>query len=147
MNIYRFLYSSDTSWAGFVARVFAGIVLFPHGAQKLLGMFDGAGASETIKFFVEVMNLPWLLAWLVIIIEFFGALALILGFFARIWAILITVLFLGIIITVQGEHGFFMNWMGNQQGEGVEYSLLLIGLCVVVMITDGGKYRILKLIK
>lgn len=147
MKKYDFLFLSDNSWAGFVARIVAGLVLFPHGAQKFLGIFGGSGLSGTVAFFVEVMNIPWLIAWFVIIIEFFGSLALILGFFARIWAILITILFIGIILTVQSKNGFFMNWMQNQQGEGIEYSLLLIGLCVIVIITGGGKYGILKMMR
>lgn len=139
------LSSSDNSWTGFVARVFAGFVLLPHGAQKLLGLFGGSGLSGTLQFFTEVLQLPLIAAWMVIIIEFFGALCLIIGVLPRLWAALITSLFLGIIVTEQGQHGFFMNWMGNQQGEGIEYSLLMIALCVIVMISDGGKFRLLTL--
>lgn len=135
--------STDNSWAGFIARLFAGFVLFPHGAQKLLGLFGGSGLNSTLQFFTEVMNLPLVAAWLVIIIEFFGALGLILGVFSRLWATVVSFLFLGIILTEQGQHGFFMNWMGNQQGEGIEYSLLMIALCIIVMITDGGKHKLL----
>jgi len=145
MNKLNFFYSSNNSWAGFIARVAAGIVLLPHGAQKLLGLFGGQGPGATVQFFTDVMHLPWLVAWLVIIIEFFGALALILGVLSRFWASLITALFLGIVIMVHSSNGFFMNWMGTQQGEGFEYSILMIGLCVITMITDGGKYKLLNL--
>lgn len=137
--------SSDESWTGLVARLFAGFVLLPHGAQKLLGLFGGSGLSSTLQFFTEVMNLPLIAAWLVIIIEFFGAIALILGVFSRLWATLISFLFFGIIFTEQGQHGFFMNWMGNQQGEGIEYSLLMLALCFIVIITDGGKYKLVTI--
>lgn len=139
------LTSTDDSWTGLVARVVAGIVLLPHGAQKLLGLFGGGGLASTLQFFTEVLHLPYLMAWMVIIIEFFGAIALIVGFFPRLWAILISFLFFGIMVTEQGQHGFFMNWMGNQQGEGIEYSLLMIALCIIVILTDGGKYRLLTL--
>lgn len=146
MEKLKFLFSShDESWTGLVARVFAGFVLLPHGAQKLLGLFGGSGLTGTLQYFTEVLNLPLIAAWLVIIIEFFGSIALILGVFSRFWATLISFLFFGIIITEQGQHGFFMNWMGNQQGEGIEYSLLMIALCAIVIITDGGKYRLLTL--
>ena len=146
MEKLKFLFfSQDESWTGLVARVFAGFVLLPHGAQKLLGLFGGSGLTGTLRYFTEVLNLPLIAAWLVIIIEFFGAIALILGIFSRFWATLISFLFFGIIITEQGQHGFFMNWMGNQQGEGIEYSLLMIALCAIVIITDGGKYRLLTL--
>jgi putative oxidoreductase len=145
MNKYKFLLSSDNSWAGFIARVVAGLVLFPHGAQKLLGAFGGQGPLATVAFFVDVMQIPWLIAWLVIIIEFFGAVALILGFFSRIWAVLVTILFSGIIVMVHSKNGFFMNWMQNQEGEGMEYSFLLIGLCLIVIVTGGGKHKIINI--
>jgi putative oxidoreductase len=28
-----------------------------------------------------------------------------------------------------------MNWLGNQQGEGYEYHLLVIGICAALMLT------------
>ena len=41
---------------------------------------------------------------------------------------------LGAIFIVHGEHGFFMNWYGAQQGKGFEYHLLALWLAVAVMI-------------
>jgi putative oxidoreductase len=54
---------------------------------------------------------------------------------------------LGIIITmavailmVHGKVGFFMNWSGNQRGEGFEYHLVVIALAVVVMVKGAGAF-------
>jgi putative oxidoreductase len=42
------------------------------------------------------------------------------------------------IIRVHRPHGFFMNWFGNQQGEGFEFHLLAIGLAVAVIVGGAG---------
>jgi putative oxidoreductase len=31
-----------------------------------------------------------------------------------------------------------MNWFNNQDGEGMEFFLLMIGLCIIVIYTGGG---------
>ena len=97
-----------------------GVVIFPHGAQKLFGWFGGYGFSGTMGYFTDTVGLPWLIAFLVIILESIGALALIAGFASRILSISYLVLAIGIILTSHLEHGFFMNWFGNQSGEGYE---------------------------
>ena len=93
------------------------------------------------------MHLPWIIAFLVIIIEFFGALSFIIGFASRIWAILTIILMLGIIFTSHIDNGFFMNWFGNQKGEGFEYHLLVIGLSLSSLINGSGKYSVDEQIK
>ena len=123
-------------------RVALGIVLFPHGAQKLLGWFGGYGFSGTMGFLTGTAGLPWILAFLVIAIEFFGALALILGFATRIVAVGIIFLFAGIIFTSHAQNGFFMNWAGTQTGEGYEYHLLIIGMAIALLVNGAGKWSI-----
>ena len=129
-----------------IARLTLGFVILPHGAQKLLGLFGGNGYSATIDFFTTQMGLPGIIAFSIIMIEFFGAISLILGFISRFWALSLAGMFLGIIYTTQLEHGFFMNWFGNQAGEGFEYSLLIIGLALSIVINGSGKWSIDKLI-
>lgn len=34
------LFNTNNDWTGFVTRLTIGRVLFPHGAQKMLGMFE-----------------------------------------------------------------------------------------------------------
>src|SRR4051794_38598623 len=120
--------TSSNNWAATFTRLTLGTVLFAHGAQKLTGCFGGYGFDGTMKFFTETVGLPWVVGFLVIIIEFFGSLSLILGFATRLWSLAIGILTLGIIETSHVQYGFFMNWFGNQKGEGVEYFLLMIGL-------------------
>ena len=125
----------------FIARISLGIVILPHGLQKLLGLFGGAGFSGTVDFFVG-SGLPSAVAILIIIAESFGALGLILGFFSRLAAFGITLIMLGAIFMVHIQNGFFMNWFGNQAGEVFEYHLLALGLSLVVLIKGGGKWSV-----
>ena len=140
------IFNTNNDWTGLVTRATLGLVLFPHGAQKMLGMFDGYGFTGTMNSFTEQMHLPWVIAFLVIIIEFFGAISLIIGFAGRLWSSAMVILFIGMITTAHAENGFFMNWYGTQKGEGYEYHLLVIGLSIATLINGSGKYSIDKLI-
>ncbi|MBF2709619.1 DoxX family protein [Flavobacterium soyangense] len=136
------LFNTNNDLTGLVTRLTLGLILFPHGAQKMLGMFGGYGFTGTMGFFTNTMHLPWIIGFLVIIIEFIGVVSLIVGFASRIWSVLTIVLFLGIIFTSHLDNGFFMNWFGNQKGEGYEYHLLIIGLSIATLINGSGKYSV-----
>lgn len=124
-----------------ILRLTLGIVIFPHGAQKLLGWFGGGGFSATMQGMTG-MGLPAVIVFLVIMAESFGALGLITGFLTRFSAFGISVVMLGAIFTVHAKVGFFMNWMGQQQGEGFEYHLLVLGIALVLMIRGGGRFSV-----
>src|SRR6266496_2316061 len=136
------IFQTNNSTALTVTRIMLGLVLFPHGAQKLLGWFGGYGFNGTMGFLTGGMNLPWIIAFLVIIIEFFGALALIFGVGTRIVSVAIIALFTGIIFSSHGQNGFFMNWGGNQAGEGFEYHLLVIAMAITLLIGGAGKWSV-----
>lgn len=124
-----------------ILRLTLGIVMLPHGAQKLLGWFGGGGFSATMQGMTS-MGLPAVIVFLVIMAESFGALGLITGFLTRFSAFGISMVMLGAIFTVHAKVGFFMNWMGQQQGEGYEYHLLVLGIALALMIRGGGKFSV-----
>lgn len=138
---------TSKDYTGIVARLTLGLIMFPHGAQKMIGVFGGYGFSRTMNFFTGVMHLPWIISLLVILIEFFGPIFLIVGFASRIVSWLLIALFIGMIVTSHFSNGFFMNWFGNQKGEGFEYHLLYIGLAVVMLINGSGKISIDEIIR
>jgi len=140
------LFRTDDGWAGLILRLTLGIVIFPHGAQKLLGWFGGFGFSGTMGFFTETLQLPWLVALLVIIGESFGSVALMLGLLTRFTAASYIVIMLGAITMTHLPYGFFMNWFGKQQGEGFEYHLLVIGISLALLATGAGKWSADRLI-
>lgn len=135
------LLRTDESWAGLILRVVLGGVIFAHGAQKLLGWFGGNGFDGTMGFFTNVMHLPWIVAFLVIIGESIGSLALIAGLLTRFTAASFIVIMLG-AISLHWPQGFFMNWFGQQSGEGFEYHLLVIGMSLVLLVVGGGKWSL-----
>jgi putative oxidoreductase len=122
-----------------ILRVVLAIVLLPHGAQKLLGCFGGYGFSATMQHFTTDAGLPPLIAFLVIFLEFFGILFILFGLFIRPFAVAVLILFIGMIVTEHLPFGFFMNWFGNQKGEGYEYHLLVIGILLPLIIAGAGK--------
>ena len=121
-----------------LVRLVLGVVFFAHGAQKMLGWFGGYGFHGTMGFFTQQMGIPAPLAFLAICAEFFGGLGLILGLLARIAALGIITNMLVAIVTVHTANGFFMNWSGQQKGEGFEYHLLAITLALIVVIKGSG---------
>jgi putative oxidoreductase len=128
---------TDRSPAQLFIRVVLGVVMFPHGAQKALGWFGGPGFAQTLQAFAD-MGFPVWSSLVLMGIELVGAILLIFGFFTRLWA-----LGIGISITIcmfmnHVQNGFFMNWFGQQKGEGFEYHILVIGIAFVLIIKGGG---------
>ncbi|MDC6390557.1 DoxX family protein [Maribacter sp. PR1] len=138
----RQLFQTTDSYAPLIIRVMLGIVVFAHGAQKLIGWLGGYGFSGTMDFFTETVGLPWIIGFLVIVLESIGAIALILGVATRPIAVCYIFLAFGIVFTSHIQNGFFMNWFGNQPGEGYEFFLLWIGMAVSLIFTGAGKYSI-----
>ncbi|MCI0589767.1 MAG: DoxX family protein [Planctomycetes bacterium] len=124
-----------------VVRLTAGAVMLPHGLQKTLGLFGGYGFSGTMKFFTETVGVPWVLALVAILAESLGSLGLIFGVFARVAALgVASVMVVAVAKGGHLQHGFFMNWSGNQAGEGFEYHLLMLGMCLAVLIGGAGSF-------
>ncbi len=135
----KLLATNPTNTTALIARLAIGIVIFSHGAQKLFGWFGGYGFSGTMGFLTGGAHLPWLIALLVILIESIGSLFVIAGLLTRIAALGILLEFIGVVFTVHLQNGFFMNWAGNQKGEGIEFFLLLFALAVILLIAGGGR--------
>ncbi len=136
---------TNNNKAAAILRVALGLVLFPHGAQKLLGWFGGFGFTGTMNYFTGTLHLPWIIALLVILIEFIGSLMLITGTATRVAALLIIINFIGVILTAHLANGFFINWLGNQKGEGYEYHLLIIGMATSLLISGAGAFSVDRL--
>jgi len=139
--IEKILKTDRGDWGALIARVFLGVVILPHGLQKLLGLFGGYGFSATVEYFSST-GIPGLIGVLIVLAESFGALFLIAGLISRISAAGIALIMLGAIVMVHSQFGFFMNWFGAQSGEGFEYHLLALGLSLVVIVKGGGKWAL-----
>lgn len=141
------LIKTDRDGSGLVLRVVLGGVMFAHGAQKLFGWFGGHGFSGTMQHFTESMGIPAVLAFLAIMAESVGALALVAGFLTRVAALGIGVVMAVAIVMVHADVGFFMNWSGQQSGEGFEYHLLALAMVAALVWRGGGKFSLDGLIQ
>jgi putative oxidoreductase len=138
----RKFFATNKSLSGTILRVFLGVVMFPHGAQKLLGWFGGRGFEATVQSFAGGFHIPELLTILVILTESVGAVALVLGFCTRLGALAIAADMAVAVILVHMKVGFFMNWAGTAKGEGFEYHLLAIAIGLALLIVGGGRWSI-----
>jgi putative oxidoreductase len=140
------LFATSNDFMLTVLRLVMGVVFFAHGAQKMLGWFGGYGFHGTMGFFTQQMGIPAPLAFLAICAEFFGGLGLILGLLSRVAAFGIICNMLVAIATVHHVNGFFMNWTGQQKGEGFEYHLLAIAIGLAILVRGAGAWSIDRLL-
>ena len=140
--MFRRLIATDDSVATTILRLVLGVVFFAHGAQKALGWFGGFGFSGTMGFFTGTMHIPAVFAFLAIMAEFLGGIGLLLGFLTRIAAFGIGVNMMVAILMVHHEFGFFMNWGGNQKGEGFEFHTLVLAMVAYLLIKGAGAFSV-----
>jgi putative oxidoreductase len=124
--------ATPKDWTLTFLRVSLGLIMLPHGAQKLLGMFGGSGYAATLSFFESALGIPPWLTTLVILTEFFGSLLLIVGLLGRLAALALTANMVGAMLTVNLANGFF--WT---QG-GVEFPLLIALVACVILVRGSG---------
>ncbi|WP_437616359.1 DoxX family protein [Erwinia sp. V71] len=120
-------------YAALVLRIALGILFLAHFGLKFF-VFTPAG---TAKFFAS-LGLPGGLAYLTMAVELLGAIALILGIYARIAAVVLIPILLGAIFTVHGPAGFFFT---NENG-GWEFPAFWIVGLIALALTGDGKYAL-----
>jgi putative oxidoreductase len=138
--LQRFFATQPDS-AGLILRFALAATMFPHGAQKVLGWFGGYGFQGTLTGFTS-FGMPTLLALLVMAAEFLGPIALVAGFFTRWSAFGIGLTMTGAALMGHLPNGFFMNWMGTQKGEGIEYFIPVVAIAVVLILKGGGRWAV-----
>ena len=139
--LQKIVHTSNNS-AITILRLALAVVFSAHGAQKMLGWFGGYGFSATMGFFTHRMGIPAPFAFLAICAEFFGGLGLIVGFLGRIAAFGIMCNMVVAVLMVHAKNGFFMNWAGNQKGEGFEYHVLAIAALLMIIIKGSGAFSV-----
>lgn len=145
INIIHELLSTDNNVILTIVRIVLGIVIFPHGAQKLFGWFGGHGWNGSMNFFKNVVGVPYVLGALSIITESVLSIFLIAGLFTRVAALAILINMI-VAATMHFKNGFFMNWYGNSKGEGYEFHLLTFALAIALIIGGGGMFSLDRLL-
>jgi putative oxidoreductase len=138
--MFRKLMVTTDDWTLTLLRLVLGVIFFVHGAQKTLGWFGGYGFSGTMGFFTNMMHIPAPFAFLAICAEFLGGLGLIVGLLGRVAAFGISVNMIVAVLMIHSHFGFFMNWTGQQRGEGFEYHLLAVAVAIVIMVKGSGAF-------
>ena len=116
------------------------IVMFAHGAQKVLGMWDGPGFKQftagNTPF--NFMKPTWLWLGAAALSELVGGIFVGLGFLTRIGAFFIACTMLTAIAGVHWPNGLF----GSNRG--YEYPLVLLGVALALLISGGGQASVDK---
>ena len=115
-----------------ILRVIVGIIFIAHGAQKLF-VFGLGGVTQGFTQFG--VPLPALTAPLVTFVELLAGIALVLGLFTRIAAILLAIDMVGAILFVHAKNGLFLP-------TGFEYALILLTVFVTIAMSGPGAYAI-----
>jgi putative oxidoreductase len=120
-----------------LVRITTGLLLIPHGAQKLFGWFGGYGLDATGQYFESTLSMsPGIVfATLAGLVEVVGGLALMLGLFTRPAALAVAVL-MGVALSVHVPNGFF--WTEG----GFEYPLMWGLLAVAIIFRGGGRFSL-----
>jgi putative oxidoreductase len=130
------IYEACEPYALPLLRFVTGLILVPHGCQKLFGWFGGAGFAKFTQIFESIGYRPgafWVA--LVALTELVGGPLLAFGFLTRFAAAAIFIFMLN-AIWVTSAKGFF--WT---QG-GLEYSLLIAAVALVFLVRGGGRCSI-----
>jgi putative oxidoreductase len=137
----RQLFRSEGSTVALMLRLTLAGVMFPHGAQKVLGWFGGRGFTTTLQAFTR-SGIPVVFGLLAIAAEFLGPIGLTIGLLTRVAAFGLLCEMVVIIWRGQWQYGFFMNWSGKQAGEGFEFHLLVIGIALALIIGGAGAWSV-----
>jgi putative oxidoreductase len=116
-------------YAALLLRLSLGALFLAHAGLKLI-VFTPAG---TAKFFLS-LGLPPALAYVTIAVEVIAGIALILGLWTRVAAVVVIPVLLGAIVTVHGAAGFFFT---NANGGWEFPAFWAVALAVQALLGDG----------
>lgn len=139
--MFKKIFETRNDITSLILRVVLAFVILPHGLQKLTGAFGGYGFEGTMNYFTEMAGIPWVLGAIVILIESFGMMLLAIGLFTRAVTAILAVIMIG-AASMHLHNGFFMNWFNNQTGEGVEFFILVVAICINGIIRGAGKFSL-----
>ena len=130
--MFRKIISTSASWTPLVLRLALAVVFIGHGAQKVLGSFNGPGLAKFTSFPAPFpfMRPAWVWMGAAAFAEFIGGALLLFGFLTRVGALLIACTMLAAIIGV--------HWPAFFGASGLEYPMSLLAMCLALLISGGG---------
>jgi putative oxidoreductase len=120
------------AWGITILRIAVALPYIFHGGQKLF-----IHKMTKVTMMMKANGLPWprVCAILVSTVEFFGGIALVLGFYTRLAAIPLSFTMVVALVAVKLKGGYFLP-------EGYEYVLLLLAASVALIFTGSGAFAI-----
>src|SRR5882762_104641 len=125
----RRLTSTSSLWATVPLRLALGIAFIGHGAQKVLGSFNGPGFAKFTSFPAPFpfMRPAWLWMGAAAFSELIGGVLVLLGLFTRVGAFLIACVMVVAVIAVHWPM-FFMP-------AGMEYAMSLLAMSLALLLS------------
>ena len=138
--MFRKLIATSSTWFTLPIRLALAAVMIAHGAQKVLGSFNGPGFNTFIGGNTPFgfMRPAWLWLAIAALSELVGGLLVGLGFLTRVGAFFIACTMLTAIVGVHWNGGFFAS------NRGYEYPLSLLAMALALLIAGGGQASIDK---
>jgi putative oxidoreductase len=136
----RKIIATSPTWFTVPVRLALGAVMIAHGAQKVLGSFNGPGFKTFIANSTpfSFMRPTWLWLGAAALSELVGGLLVAFGLLTRVGAFLIGCVMLTAIVGVHWPGGFFA------ANRGYEYPLSLLAMAVALIIAGGGQASVDK---
>jgi putative oxidoreductase len=130
--MFRKLMATSPAWVTVPIRLGLGGIFAAHGAQKVLGSFNGPGLAKFTSFPAPFpfMKPAWLWMGAAAVAELVGGLLVILGLLTRVGAFL---LFCVMLTAIIGVH-----WPSFFMPTGIEYALALLSMSLALLISGGG---------
>ena len=130
--MFRKLMVTSPVWMPLPIRLALGAIFVGHGAQKVLGSFNGPGLNKWLSFPVPFpfMRPAWLWMGAAAFSELIGGILIFLGFLTRLGAFL---LFCVMLTAVVAEH-----WPKFFMPAGMEYAMALLAMSLALLISGGG---------
>ncbi len=128
--MFERIFGGLSTWATIPLRLGVGIIFAAHGWQKFSNGLEGVA-----QFFGRVgIPLPEVSAFIVAFVELVGGIGLIVGFFTRYWALLLSIVMIVAIFTVKLPNGL----LGMQGRPGYELDVALLVGCLALLLTGPG---------
>jgi putative oxidoreductase len=136
----RKLTATSATWATVPLRLALGVGFIGHGAQKVLGSFNGPGFAKFTSFQAPFpfMRPAWLWMAAAAIGELVGGILVLLGFLTRLGAFLIVCVMLTAIIA--------MHWPKFFAPEGIELPMAFLAMALALLIAGGGQASVDRMI-
>ena len=130
--MFRRLISTSSSWVPVPLRLAMGTIFVAHGAQKVLGSFNGPGLAKFTAFPAPFpfMRPAWLWMGAAAISELIGGVLVLFGLLTRVGAFLIACIMLTAVVGV--------HWPNFFNPQGLEYPMSLLAMSLALMISGGG---------